>query len=897
MSADRWQRVKDVFQNALERSAETRQSFLDQACAGDATLRGEVESLLASHAEAGSFLSRPALAETARASEAAEPRTAGAPPQRIGPYRILGEAGRGGMGTVYRAVRDDDTFQKTVAVKLVRAGARSDSIERRFRQERQILARLQHPNIAAVFDGGTADDGRPYLVMEFVEGQPITEYCDARSYGTRPRLAMLRTVCDAVHYAHQNVVIHRDLKPANILVTGDGTPKLLDFGIAKLLASGIDPEEAPTATMLPMMTPEYASPEQVKGLPVSTASDVYSLGVLIYELLAGQRPYAVRSDSLEHIVRSVCETDPPAPSTVVNQPPVTGGNPRIRSRAEARELRGDLDTIVLKALRKEPQRRYLSAQELSEDIRRHLEGLPVLARADTVGYRVSKFALRHKAGVAAAGLVCLSLVAGMVATARQARIAEANRARAERRFADVRKLANSFLFEFHDAIQDLPGATPARKLVVTKALEYLDSLAGEAAGDGALQAELAAAYQKVGDVQGLPYVANLGDSAGALASFERAYAIRLELLRQQPADLDRMGSACAAGTRIGRVHIARGEMDFALARFQEAFPRCLRVWQARGGAEAGEALLSVRLMTADALRRSGKLGAAVEGYHAVLADAETLVRIEPSERKYMAMAYDRLGQTLDQRGEGEAALSARREFVRVAEQIATENPTVPRFRRNLGVGYENLAAALGDHQDYAGGFEAVQKAQALYEALHREDPGNLQAVVDLASATNVRAELLRGSGRIGEALAAFTEGQSLAEGQVKKDPEFLLPRTLVASAWTGIGELQMTRRHYAAAKDAFEKAARERERVAAKEPGWPQNRHLQAALYRSLGKAEAALAGGAPDEAACRWFARAVELLSVLRRDQVEPVPTQDEIDAALKEHRGCAAGATGDQR
>jgi non-specific serine/threonine protein kinase/serine/threonine-protein kinase len=374
--------------------------------------------------------------------------------RRIGAYRILGEIGRGGMGVVYRAVRADDAFQKTVALKVVRGQGGWSDVEHRLERERHILARLQHPNIAAVFDGGTTEEGQPYLVMELVEGRPITEYCAANALGTRARLEMVRAVCDAVQYAHRNLVVHRDLKPGNILVGDDGRPKLLDFGIAKLLAAGVDPDVAPTATMLPMMTPEYASPEQVRGETVTTSSDIYSLGVVLYELLTGQRPYAVQTDSLEGIVRAVCDSAPPLPSTVVGR-----GDAPTRPALRG-ELRGDLDTIVLKALRKEPSRRYLTAQDLSEDIRRHLEGRPVLARADTLGYRVLKFTRRHKGAVAAAALVMMSLVGGIVATARQARIAEANRLRAERRFEDVRKLANSFLFEFHDATRTFPGPRP-----------------------------------------------------------------------------------------------------------------------------------------------------------------------------------------------------------------------------------------------------------------------------------------------------------------------------------------------------------------------------------------------------------------------------------------------------
>jgi serine/threonine protein kinase len=298
----------------------------------------------------------------------------------------LGEIGHGGMGVVHRARRDDDAFCKTVARKIVRGGAGPEHL-RRFGQERRILAQLEHPNIATILDGGTTAEGQPYLAMEYVEGEPIDAYCARCNLGTRQRLDMFRTVCGAVHYAHQNLIVHRDLKPANILVTADGQPKLLDFGIAKLLAANLDPEAAPTATLMPVMTPEYASPEQIRGGPVTTASDVYSLGVLLYELLTGRRPLAVGGDSLEEIVRAVCETEPPPPSDACR----SAGSATTRHWVTPRDLQGDLDTIVLKALRKEPSRRYGSAQELSEDIRRHLVGLPVLARPDTFPYRAAKF--------------------------------------------------------------------------------------------------------------------------------------------------------------------------------------------------------------------------------------------------------------------------------------------------------------------------------------------------------------------------------------------------------------------------------------------------------------------------------------------------------------------------
>jgi len=859
--AGRWQRVKDVFQAALDRPADERARFLAEICGDDAGLRDEVESLLGARQEAGEFLSRPAV------SVPASPEADG---RHIGPYRLLSRIGHGGMGVVYRAVRDDDVFRKTVALKVVHGDASAEHL-RRLGRERQILARLQHPNIATILDGGTTDEGRPYLVMEYVEGEAIDAYCNGHGLGTRQRLEMFRTVCGAVHNAHQNLVVHRDLKPQNILVTADGQPKLLDFGIAKLLAAGVDPEDAPTATLLPMMTPEYASPEQVRGQTVTTASDVYSLGVILYELLTGARPYEVRADSLEGIVRVVCETEPRLPSA-------TG--------PAAAVLRGDLDTILLKALRKDPSRRYLSAQEMSEDIRRHLQGLPVLARADSVTYRAGKFVGRHRVAVAATALVMLSLIGGIVMTARQARIAEVQRRRAERRFSDVRKLANSFLFEFHDAIADLPGATKARELVVKRALEYLDGLAGEAGEDGALQGELASAYERVGDVQGLPYVASLGDAAGALRSFERAYAIRLDLLRHQPGDPERLAGACQAGTRIGRVLLSRGEAKPALARFQEALPWCDGAWRKRADAASADTVLRTRLMIADALRRSGEPGRAVEGYQGVLRQAEEIARSEPSARKILAMTYDRLGQTLEQQGEIDASLRARRKFVEVAEQIARDDPGVPRYRRNVAVGYENLASALRQKGDDAAGLEAVEKAVAIYETQRRQDPSDAQAVLDAASARTSRAELLRGTGRHEEALAAFGDALALAEGEVRRNPDSIFPRALAAASLGGIGEIHLAKGRLRPSVEALQRAVEEREAIQARDPQYPENRHQIAALGRSLGRAHAVLAPGspAPRREACRWYDRALETLRALRAAGVAPVPAESEVDAVARE-------------
>lgn len=349
----------------------------------------------------------------------------------IGSYQIVRRMGQGGMGSVYLGIRADKEYRKHVAIKIIRKGMDSDEIVSRFRRERQILAALDHPNIAKLLDGGTTGEGVPYFVMEYIQGTPLTDYCDSHKLVTKERLQLFRTVCSAVQFAHQNLIVHRDLKPGNILVTADGIPKLLDFGIAKLLNPDVFQEDLPpTATEIRIMTPEYASPEQVKGEPITTASDIYSLGVILYELLAGRRPYAFKNRDHLAIYRIVCEQEPEKPSTSAARKVDPDTNRLSALRASTpeklrKQLSGDLDNIILMALRKEPQRRYASAEALSEDIRRYMEGHPIQARKATWSYRTSKYFQRHKTGVAAAALVFLSLAAvAFTATLQSIRIAE-----------------------------------------------------------------------------------------------------------------------------------------------------------------------------------------------------------------------------------------------------------------------------------------------------------------------------------------------------------------------------------------------------------------------------------------------------------------------------------------
>ncbi len=537
MTPERWREIKRIFDAAADLAPREQHVFLDSVCP-DPTTRVEIERMLAADLDT-------ALDESPLAALAPDDDPASLVGRRIGRYRITGEIARGGMGAVFSAVRDDGEFQQQAAVKLIKSGLHTEAIARRFRHERQILASLEHPNIARLLDGGVTDDGLPFYVMEFVGGAPVDDYCRERDLSLKDRLELFRQICGAVAYAHRRLIVHRDLKPSNILVTPAGEVKLLDFGIAKVISQTIGgARPRGTATQLGLMTPDYASPEQFRGEQVTTATDVYSLGVVLYELLTGARPYDLTGLRLDEMLRAVCETGPPRPSQAIadcglriadSRPkkrrrasPSSSSNPQSaihNPQSKNPQLKGDLDNIILKALRKEPENRYASVEALSEDIGRHLKGLPIVARPATFGYRAGKFVRRNRPAVLLASLVLLTLVGGISATGWQAVRAERERKLAQKRFEQSRDLANSLVFKYHDAIANLPNSSPVRELLLKDASAYLDNLARDAGGDLTLLREVALARTKLGDIQGRPHGASLGNTAGAIENYEAAAAL------------------------------------------------------------------------------------------------------------------------------------------------------------------------------------------------------------------------------------------------------------------------------------------------------------------------------------------------------------------------------------
>jgi serine/threonine-protein kinase len=641
-TAEWWRRVETAFQAALDSPKAERAALLERLCGGDVGLLREVEGLLAADLEATGFLEP--LGEAApehdlRASEAP-------PATRVGPYRILHRIGDGGMGSVYAASREDAAYEKRVAVKFLRPAFASPGLEQRFRVERQILANLDHPCIARLLDGGSTADGTPYLVMDHVEGLPIDEYCDEHRLGVPARLELFRKVCAAVQYAHANLVVHRDIKPSNILVGTDGEPKLLDFGIAKLLAPAPAPERRePTLAGPYAMTPEYASPEQIRGDPVTTAADVYSLGALLYKLLTGLLPYDLQDRPLPQILKAVCEQEPARPSLTTRSldkalAEARGASPRGLSRL----LAGDLDNVVLKALRKEPERRYASVEQLSEDVRRQLEGLPVMARKDTLGYRTGKFVRRHPVGVTLAGVAGVTLVAFAATLAVQS-------ARLHRALSESEAVTR-FLKETLGSANPYGGV--GREVTLVEVLEHS---AARIDASFPAQPEIAATVR-----------ATLGVTFRDLARYQQARPLLEQALEARRRVLPKAHPAVAESLiDLGELFGQTGQLEQAEALFREA----LGAERARFGPDTLEAASALGGL-GGILRKQGDY----DGALAVLREAlDIRSRRLPRSDPRVAQGQRQLGAVLQEKGDYAAAQPLLRQALESARAALPDDST------------------------------------------------------------------------------------------------------------------------------------------------------------------------------------------------------------------------------
>jgi tetratricopeptide (TPR) repeat protein len=774
VTTERWDKVAEVLGEALSLPPEARGAYLDDACAGDPELRREVDSLVTRDERHGDLLDAPESLLSVLATGA-----------RIGPYQLGRLIGAGGMGAVYVGTRVDDQYHSEVAIKFLPPGVRSPELTRRFRAERQILASLQHPNIARLFDGGLTDDGQPYFVMEYVEGAPIDRFCEGTGATIAQRIEVFRRVCDAVQTAHRALIVHRDIKPANILVQPDGRPKLLDFGIAKMLTAEPDGPAERTVTHLRAMTPEYASPEQIRGEPVTTATDIYSLGVVLYKLLVGSLPHRSATGSVVEIERSICEIDPKSPDRV------TSGR-----------VDRDLSAVVMKALRKEPAERYGSVEQFDGDLQRYQQGYPVLARRGSRTYRAGKFLRRNRTATSAAALIVLSLAGGAAVSSWQAAVARAERRKAdeqrqmaERRFAEVRRLANSFLFEFDRSIADLAGATAARQLVVSTALEYLSTLAKDARGDTQLLTELASAYQRVGDIQGHPFFANLGDRAGALRSYGEALRIWNAVTPAVANPADAHVETAFLRRVIGDVLAEDKRAAAALVEYEAAF----QLLERAGSAMSPTYEAPVRTERIGLIGRIGSqlagLGKVDEGVRwcqrAVVEGRASMRRGHVEEQHELSVLYARAGKALLQAGALETAAALHQEEIAVSEMLATQAAPEKNahFRRDVALAYRNLAEVFFARKDFASALAWNERAREIQKQLLAADAASSQMRKELATThTRIAAALVRQQKRA-EAEHALATALRLSERVLQDDPTSKAYRMTYAERLRQMGEL------------------------------------------------------------------------------------------------------------
>ncbi|MFZ1938916.1 MAG: protein kinase [Terracidiphilus sp.] len=747
MTPERWEQIRNVLEKALELTPEQRSAFLDGACSSDPSLRKEVESLLADSANVPSgFLQSSAMAEMISAELEGVGSVAAleAGQEFAQRFQLIRKLGEGGMGQVWLA-EQTLPVQRQVALKLIKAGMYDESVARRFESERQSLAIMGHPAIAKVFDAGTTPQGQPYFVMEYVPGLPVTEYCDQKKLTIRDRLELFIEACEGVQHAHQKAIIHRDLKPANILVVevdGKPVPRIIDFGLAKAVTHPIAGDALKTQFGNLVGTPGYMSPEQADASvqDIDTRTDVYSLGVVLYVLLAGREPFESKQgqkQQLDELLRKLREVEPPRPSTRISSDHHSSDAIAEARSTEPRQLtrtlRGDLDWITMKALEKDRARRYGAPSDLAADIRRYLNHEPVLARPASAAYRSGKFVKRHKFALAVASVFALMVLAGAVAVVREAEIARMQEARAQRRFNDVRSLANSLLFDVYDSIQELPGSTPARRIVADRALHYLDTLSQESAGSPDLERELATAYERVGDVQGNPFFANLGDTAGAIQSYRKALRIRLDLAGDHPRAFPDQAALVATYMNLGLALENYNDFAAAMDAYRKAYA-IATVWAVdrKDDPQAQETLAGVCFSLAILLADQGDVAGSLNYYRKSAAIREAIQGGSKAFRDQvqtrLAGVYGYMAGDLSLQGDPASAIALQsKTHAILAAQLAAD-PQNSQLREYLLQSEYWTADYSQQRGDYRQAISIYREAFAGYQKLSTADPRDALAM-------------------------------------------------------------------------------------------------------------------------------------------------------------------------
>ena len=832
----RWERVQAIFEEAIEAPPAEREALLASACGDDTELLREVGSLLVAHEAADAFLEGAGIAAVAPwlSNPPGGDATEGDPSEglRFGPYRVIRELGRGGMGTVYLAERADDRYQRTVAIKLVRTLA-GESLERRFQKEQRILASLEHPSIARLYDAGTTAQGQPFLVMEHVRGSPIDAYCEERGLSVEDRLRLFDRVCRAVEFAHGRLIVHRDLKPSNILVTDEGVPKLLDFGVARLLAVDEDADSSPTTVGARAMTPEDASPEQLRGDPVSTSTDVWALGVLLYRLLTGRHPYRFGSRSPQVVERTLQKERAPLPSVAVLE------EARPDATARARRLRGDLDTITMAAMRLEADRRYGTVAELRADVEAHLKGFPVGARPDSWRYRAGKFARRNRVAVSAAVAVLLAVMGGSAAVAWQGRVAqrEARRAEATRDYLIG-------MFEALDPDAARGPSVPVEQLLDEGAGRLEAAFEGEPDTGAEVAGVLGSLYRRIGAFEkARPLLENarahllarhgpdhtetvaatgrlawvlhdLGElqeaeafARGAVASARRIFGPRTPELAERLGDLGAMLNANSESEEAAALHrealaihraladsaaIAAdlnalglaldrlGEYDEALRLMEEA----LQIRRAHFGDRHTQVALGL-LNYAAVLQSAGKFDQAIESLEECLSIRRELLG---DRHPNVAYALNLLGLAHQRRGDLDAA------EVALAEALSIRREALGEHHPEVGTTLNNLAIVSYFAGDYAGAADRFRQAVDTWlEQLSEEHQNVLSGLNNLGAS-------LREAGELDEAESVLRRVLDL---RIRTLPD---GHALIATSYNNLAELLVLQRRFREAEATYDTA-------------------------------------------------------------------------------------------
>lgn len=846
-----WARVTDLFEQAVGRPAAEREAFLSMLRRSEPAIAAEVASLVESHDRPGEFLPSLSLHDE-------PPDLAG---RTIGTYRLLTLIGTGGTGAVYLAERSDGTFARRVAIKLLSSAF--VPLRDRFLRERAFLAGLEHPNIARLLDAGATDDHLLYLVMEYVEGLPIDRHCEERALRVSDRIALLLQVCAGVTYAHRHLIVHCDIKPENVLVTADGQVKLLDFGIARQISSSV------TVTRHRPATPAYSSPEQLQGEALTTASDVYSLGVLAQVVLTGSSPYCLRTNRLDELVSAVLTAEPQRASLT------PGLAPQV-----SRQLRGDLDTVLAKALAKDPARRYASVEQLAEDLQRHQTGYPVLARSDGVAYRLRKSIGRHRLAATVVGILAAGLVGATIQSTREARLAE-------QRFQDLRAFAHTVVFDVNDALAPIAGTTAARKLVVDTALRYLDRLFAGGAVDARLREELAEAYIRVGKVQGGAFVPNLGDASGAMASFRKAMAISgvaptRALERSRIAAL--IGIAQLSADPIAGVPEFAEAVDAAnrLLAADASDAQALRLL-----ADAYHGLATVAHLTNDVPRHIAMATRQIETRERLRA----LGAPSWSDEASLARAIAQLALALEQRGDYGAALAELERARVLLESAIAGAGDNQMLRRGLAEVRSRKTTALLALERTDEAANEAQAAVAMLEPLVATDPANVQYRADLAYAWLRLGDAKRAEGRARESLDLHSRALAVRRDRAERHAGFIFVRWELTRSLNTVADLLLTitppRPDEAAS--LFEEARTVGMRALAVAPSYTQVRKQVAVAFEGL--ARAAVARGGPQ--AARLADSAAAWREVVARSVEDPASVRElsRLEALAKSARGAAEG------